>query len=131
MIRFDHLGVAVADLEAALAAYTAGLGLAVHGVEEVPSDGVRVAMLPLADGRIELLEPTSPAGPVGRFLADRGPGLHHVALAVPDLNAALEQARRAGLRLIDETPRPGAGGRRVAFIHPRSLGGVLIELCQA
>lgn len=131
MTGLDHVGIAVADLDEAVRFYTTGLGLRLAGVEEAASDRVRVAVLPVAGARIELLAPTSPESPVARFLAGRGPGLHHIALAVPDVHAALERARSAGLRLIDEAPRRGAGGRLVAFIHPKSAGGVLIELCQS
>lgn len=128
--RIDHLGIAVESLDEALQAYTAGLGLELAGREEVEEQGVRVAMLPTEAGRIELLEPTRPDSPIARFLATRGPGLHHVALEVEDIHKALEQAQAAGLRLIDATPRRGAGGSLVAFIHPKSLGGVLVEFVE-
>ncbi|MDI3297698.1 MAG: methylmalonyl-CoA epimerase [Bacillota bacterium] len=126
----DHIGVAVADLEAALPRWGA-LGLEAVRVEEVAGERVRVALLPFAGGgRIELLEPTEPDGPVGRFLARRGAGLHHVALQVQDLRQALREAEAAGLEPIDRAPRRGAEGRWVAFLRPGALDGVLVELCQ-
>lgn len=135
--RLDHIGIAVENMEQASLVYVAGLGLAVERVEEVPADGVRVAFLSWAssdvrgEGRLELLEPLGPDTPVGRFLRSRGPGLHHLAFAVPDIYQAADRAKAAGLFLIEGYPRQGAGGRLVAFIHPKSASGVLIELCQA
>lgn len=132
----DHIGVAVENLDQALTAYTAGLGLTLERVEEVPGDGVRVAFLSWSGfegpggARIELLEPLGPDTPVGRFLRSRGPGLHHLAFFVPDVAQAASRAQAAGLVLIDGYPRQGAGGRLVAFIHPKSVSGVLVELCQ-
>ncbi|MGH9467268.1 MAG: methylmalonyl-CoA epimerase [Terriglobales bacterium] len=126
----DHLGVAVRDLDAACRVY-ALLGIEAEGREEVPHEGVRVAMLPLASGRIELLEPTSPDSTVGRFLAKRGEGLHHVALAVPDLPAAIARLKSSGAKLVNETVQTGAGGHQYVFVHPSSSGGVLLELIQA
>lgn len=130
MVTLDHIGIAVTDLEAGLSVYTAGLGLELAEIEEVQEQGVRVAMLPLGEGKIELLEPTSPGSPIARFLEKKGPGIHHLALLVEDVAASLEKARQAGLELIDEIPRRGAGGSLVAFVHPRSTGGVLVEFCQ-
>lgn len=125
----DHIGIAVADLDEALAAWRRlGLGEAV--IEDVPDQGVRVAMLPVGTGKIELLAPLTPDSPVGRFLERRGPGMHHVAFRVEDLEAALAEAQATGLELIDHEPRTGAGGARIAFLHPRSTGGTLVELCQ-
>lgn len=128
-MRIDHLGIAVADLEQALESYRA-LGLEPTGSEEVPEQRVTVTFLPIGESKLELLCPTGPEGPIAKFLADGKKGLHHVALAVDDIEAALEKARQAGLRLIDERPRRGAGGALIAFIHPASTAGVLIELCQ-
>lgn len=125
----DHVGIAVANLEEALAAW-GRLGLGEPVIEEIPDQGVRVAMLPVRTGKIELLEPLRPDSPVGRFLERRGPGLHHVALRVDDLEAALAAAEARGLELIDRRPRTGAGGSRIAFLHPRATGGTLVELCQ-
>jgi len=128
--ELDHIGIAVREIESALVAYRDALGLSVDGVETVPEQSVKVAMLALGQAHIELLEPTDPDGPVGKFLAARGEGIHHISLSVPDLPAALAAARAAGLRLIDETPRVGAGGKLIAFLHPKSTHGVLIELSQ-
>ncbi|MEW6308658.1 MAG: methylmalonyl-CoA epimerase [Bacillota bacterium] len=128
-MRIDHLGIAVADLEQALESYRA-LGLEPTGSEEVPEQRVTVTFLPIGESKLELLCPTGPEGPIAKFLADGKKGLHHVALAVDDIEAALEKARQAGLRLIDERPRRGAGGALIAFVHPASTAGVLIELCQ-
>jgi methylmalonyl-CoA epimerase len=128
--KLDHIGIAVQKLEPALVAYRDALGLELELIEVVPDQRVRVAMLVLGSSHIELLEPTEPEGPVGKFLAARGEGIHHISLSVPDIHAALESARAAGLRLIDETPRIGAGGKLIAFIHPKSTHGVLIELSQ-
>ena len=126
----DHLGLAVNDLAEARRGYEDGLGMRVISEEEVPEQRVRVVKLDAGGSHLELLEPTDPDGPVGRFLARRGPGIHHVALRVPDLPAALAELESAGVRLVDREPRIGAGGKRIAFIHPRSTGGILIELCE-
>ena len=125
----DHLGVAVESLEDSLRLYHELLGLPLLYTEEVESDGVRAAVLDLGFGHLELLEATGPESPIARFLEKRGPGIHHVALAVDDCAVALRAAADAGLRLIDETPRPGAGGKNIGFVHPKSTGGVLLELC--
>ncbi len=124
----DHLGIAVNDLAAAVSFYET-LGLAVAHRESVASEKVNVAMLPAGDSCIELLEPTAPDSPISKFLEKRGPGLHHVALKVPDLLAAVERLRASGARLLNE-PRQGAGGHLYVFVHPASTGGVLIELIQ-
>jgi LAO/AO transport system kinase len=130
-VRLDHLGVAVADPEAALAFWRDGLGLSVGHREEVASERVTVTMLPVGSSRVELLEPLAgDGGPVGAFLDKRGGGIHHVCLEVADIEAALGRLRAAGAQLVGEAPRPGAGGRLVAFVHPRSTGGVLVELSQ-
>ncbi|HUX66781.1 MAG TPA: methylmalonyl-CoA epimerase [Terriglobales bacterium] len=128
----DHLGIAVRDLEAACRFYAA-LGFAVEGTEEVAHEQVRVAMLPLGagPGRIELLQPTAADSAVGRFLAKRGEGLHHVALRVPDLAAAVGRLKAQGTRLVKEEIQVGAGGHRYVFVHPASAGGVLVELVEA
>lgn len=126
--RLDHLGVAVRSLEPALGLYRDCLGLTVGGIEEVPQEKVRVAFVPVGDTRIELLEPTGPDSPVARFLDKRGEGLHHLCFEVDSLEVALDPARVGGLELLPGYPRAGAGGERVAFFHPRSTGGVLIEL---
>jgi methylmalonyl-CoA epimerase len=126
----DHLGVAVSDLESTLPLYHDMLGLELLYVEEVESDRVKVAVLAFGSGHLELLEPTSEDSPVARFIEKRGPGLHHVALRVNDCGTALQAVADAGFDLIDRNPRPGAGGKRIGFVHPRSTGGVLLELCQ-
>ena len=128
--RLDHVGVAVRSLEQALAPYRDGLGLAVQEIEEVATEQVRVAFLPAGDTRIELLEPTSAESAIARFLDRRGEGIHHLCFQVDDIEAALRRLRAAGVRLVDEVPRPGAGGCRVAFVHPKGMGGVLVELVE-
>jgi methylmalonyl-CoA epimerase len=127
----DHLGIAVPSIEEALAFYRDALGLEVAATETVADQGVNVAMLPVGESRVELLEATGPDTPVGKFLARRGPGLHHICYRVPDIRAALDRLRAAGARLIDEEPRVGAGGHLVAFVHPSATGGVLVELAEA
>ncbi len=127
-VAIDHLGIAVNDLSASIAFYES-LGLHVAHRETVETEKVHVAMLPTADSRIELLEPAAPDSPISNFLARRGPGLHHVALRVPDLDLAVARLRESGARLLNE-PRAGAGGHRYVFIHPASTGGVLLELIQ-
>jgi len=128
-IRLAHLGIVVRRIEAA-EALTRRLGLAAARHETLEREGVRAAFVPVGGSEIELLEPLAAVGPVGRFLAGRGEGIHHVALEVPDIELALARARAAGMRLIDEVPRPGADGSRVAFIHPASAHGVLFELVE-
>lgn len=130
MRRIDHIGIAVHDLDEAMAPYVEGLGIQVDHTEEVADQGVRVAMLPVGETNIELLEPTSEESPIARFLASKGPGIHHIALAVDDIDAAIRRMLDAGVRMIDAEPRPGAGGSRVAFAHPKAMGGVLVELVE-
>ena len=129
-MRIDHIGIATRELESALAVWTEALGLEVEGTEEVPDQGVRVAMLPIGETRIELLEPLSEESPVGKFIEKRGPGIHHIAIQVKDIAAALEQLRQKGTRLIDNSPRLGANNCLVAFIHPAATNGVLLELVE-
>jgi len=128
--KIDHIGVAVASIDAALAAYQA-LGLAETHREEVASQRVRTAFLPVGESSIELLEPTSEDSPVAKFLAKRGGGVHHICFAVADIDAALRDLSERGFRLIHTRAVPGAGGKRVAFLHPDSANGVLIELSEA
>ena len=128
--RIDHVGVAVDDMDAALALYRDELGLPLAHREVVDAQGVDAALLDVGDGHVELLAPLGPDTPVGKYLERRGPGLHHVAYAVEDIDAELERLRAAGLRLIDERPRTGIRNSRVAFLHPGALGGVLTELVQ-
>lgn len=130
MRRIDHIGIAVPDLDIAMAPYVEGLGISVDHEEEVASQKVRVAMLPVGETNIELLEPTSEDSPIAKFLGRKGPGIHHIALAVDDIEAALQRMTDAGVRMIDTEPRPGAGGTRVAFAHPKAFNGVLIELVE-
>ena len=128
--RIDHIGVAVADLDAAIALHEQAYGMPLVHRETVESQGVEAVLLDVGDGHVELLRPLSEDTPVGRFLAKRGPGLHHVAYAVDDVEAALAGLRERGVRLIDETPRTGIRGSRVAFLHPAASGGVLTEIVQ-
>ncbi len=127
----DHIGVAVSDLAAALAFYRDALGLEVEGSEEVPAQRVRAHFLRAGASTLELLEATAEESPIARYLGKRGPGLHHVTLRVDDIAAALAELKTRGVRLIDEQPRPGAEGALVAFVHPASTHGVLVELKQA
>jgi methylmalonyl-CoA/ethylmalonyl-CoA epimerase len=123
-----HIGIAVRDLEAILPFYRSVLQL-----QDVPlddSDGARIVGLAAGDSLVELLESSDPQSPIGKFVAARGPGIHHICFAVDDLEAALERCRAAGLRLIDQTPRLGAEGKRIAFIHPTATAGVLVELSE-
>ncbi len=122
----DHVGVAVASIRESAATFEPIMGATCSSVEELPGHDVNVAFV----GSIELIEPRSSASPVARFLARRGPGIHHVAYRVPDLRATLQDLNTRGFQLIDEEPRPGARGHLVAFIHPKSTGGTLIELVQ-
>jgi methylmalonyl-CoA/ethylmalonyl-CoA epimerase len=128
LIRIDHIGIAVRDLASAVKEYEA-LGFEVERVEEVPTEKVRAAFLPLGDSHLELLEPTEPGSVIARFLEKRS-GIHHICVLVDDIEAELARLKSAGVALVDETPRPGAGGSRVAFVHPRAAGGVLLELKQ-
>jgi methylmalonyl-CoA/ethylmalonyl-CoA epimerase len=129
-MKIDHIGIATRGISDALIFYRDALGLEVMETEEVADQMVRVAMLPLGESRIELLEATSEESPIARFLEKRGPGIHHIAVRVDDIRAALAKLREKGARLIDQEPRMGAGGCLVAFVHPSSTGGVLLELVQ-
>jgi methylmalonyl-CoA/ethylmalonyl-CoA epimerase len=126
----DHVGVAVPSIEAALPLYRDVLGMELVHRETIAEQGVDAALLDVGESHVELIEPLSPESGVGRFLAERGAGLHHVAYRVSDIEDALESCRAAGLRLIDSSPRPGIRGSRVAFLHPRATGGVLTEIVQ-
>jgi len=128
--RVDHIGVAVEDLDAAIALYGERLDLELVHRETVESQGVEAVLLDVGENHVELLRPLSPDTPVGKFLAKRGPGLHHVAYQTTDIEGTLEALRAAGMRLIDEQPRTGIRGSRVAFLHPGSSGGVLTEIVQ-
>jgi len=128
--QIDHVGVAVEDLDAAIALHEQTYGLALAHREVVEEQGVEAVLLDAGESHVELLRPLQPDTAVGRFLASRGPGLHHVAYRVADIDAALDALRDRGLQLIDETPRAGIRDSRVAFVHPRSTGGVLTEIVQ-
>jgi len=130
MTKIDHIGIATNAIDEAVRFYRDALQLEVEEVEEVAEQKVRVAMLPVGESRIELLEPTSGDSPISKFLEKRGPGIHHIAVRVKDIKAALQSLKSKGARLIDEEPRNGAAGCLVAFVHPSSTGGVLIELVQ-
>ena len=128
--RVDHIGVAVEDLEAAIALHEDAYGMALVHREVVDDQGVEAVLLDVGENHVELLRPLAEESPVGRFLANRGPGLHHVAYQVTDVQAVLADLRARGLQLIDETPRAGIRGSRVAFLHPAACGGVLTEIVQ-
>src|SRR5574338_126601 len=128
--RIDHTGIAVADLEAAIALYEETFAMPLVHREVVTSQGVEAVLLDVGDGHVELLSPLGEDTPVGKFLARKGPGLHHVAYAVEDIEATLEQLSAAGVELIDAKPRAGIRDSLVAFLHPRSTGGVLTEIVQ-
>jgi methylmalonyl-CoA/ethylmalonyl-CoA epimerase len=129
-MKVDHIGIAIKGLDEALAVWRDALGLEVEHTEEVAEQGVRVTMLRVGESHIELLQPLTENSPVGKFLEKRGPGIHHIAVRVPDIEAALAQLKEKGTRLIDEKPRLGARGCLVAFVHPSSANGVLLELVQ-
>jgi methylmalonyl-CoA/ethylmalonyl-CoA epimerase len=129
-MKLDHIGIATRELEEGFAVWRDALGLELSTTEEVPDQGVRVAMLEIGDTHVELLEPLTPDSTVGRFLAKRGPGIHHLAVEVKDIRASLSDLKSRGARLIDEEPRIGARGCLVAFVHPTSTNGVLLELVQ-
>ena len=129
-MKIDHIGIATNAFAEATSVFCDTLGLSAGETEEVPSQKVRVAMLPVGESRIELLEATSPDSPISKFLARRGPGIHHIAFGVSDIRVALADLKSKGIRLIDEEPRAGSGGCLVAFLHPSSTGGVLIELVE-
>lgn len=130
-MKIDHIGIATRGIQEAMKFYLDALGLDLAETEEVAEQKVRVAMLPIGESRIELLEATSADSPIARFLEKRGPGIHHIAVRVDDIHVALSGLRQKGARLIDEEPRLGAGGCLVAFVHPSSTGGVLLELVQS
>lgn len=130
VVKVDHIGIAVSDLAESLKMYTDILGMTLHGTETVEEQKVKTAFLPLGDTEIELLESTAPDGPIGKFIEARGQGIQHIAFRVDDIEAALAELKAKGVRLIDEKPRYGAGGAKIAFLHPKATGGVLIELCQ-
>ena len=129
-MKLDHIGIATNSIEEGLAVWRDALGLKVDATKEVTEHGVKVCMLAVGDTHVELLEPLGAETSVGKFLAKRGPGMHHIAIEVADIKASLAELKSKGARLIDETPRVGAGGCLVAFVHPSSVNGVLLELVQ-
>jgi methylmalonyl-CoA epimerase len=128
--QVDHIGVAVKSIDAASKLYTNVLGLKMTGIEEVASQKVKTAFIPAGESEIELLESTSDDGPIAKFIEKNGEGIQHIALRVDNIETALEELKQLGIKLIDEKPRIGAGGARIAFIHPKATNGVLLELCQ-
>lgn len=128
--KIDHIGIAVKDLNESLKVYTEILGLKSTGVETVTEQKVNVAFIPIGESEIELLESTEPDGAVAKFIEKNGEGIQHIALRVDNIEKTLEDLKARGVRLIDEKPRKGAGGARIAFIHPKATNGILIELCE-
>ena len=128
--RIDHIGVAVEDLDAAIKLYERGFEMELVHRETVESQGVEAVLLDVGEGHVELLAPLGPDTPVGKFIAKKGPGIHHAAYSADDLDATLEQAKAAGMRMIDETARVGIRGSRVAFVHPAATGSVLTEIVE-
>lgn len=130
-LKVDHIGVAVRSLEDAIRMYSEGLGMEVMSIQVVPEQKTRVALIPVGESRLELLEATDADSPVARFIARRGEGIHHICLQVDDLAAAISRLRSAGIRTVDPEPQKGAGNCLVAFVRPSALGGVLLELSQS
>ncbi|MEM2175767.1 MAG: methylmalonyl-CoA epimerase [Archaeoglobaceae archaeon] len=128
-MRIDHIGIAVKSLDDAIKTFEA-LGFKVKGIEEVKEQKVKVAMLPIGESKIELLEATTEDSAIAKFLVSRGEGIHHIAINVENIEKSLETAKSSGIKLIDEKPRIGAGGKKVAFLHPRSTHGVLLEFVE-
>jgi len=130
VIKINHIGLATAGIEDALRVFGEGLGLEVTGSEDIEGDMTRVTFAPLGESRLEFLEPIDGEGPVQKFLEKQGPGIHHICLEVEDLPGMLARLRSLGVELVDEQPRPGAHGTQVAFVHPKSANGVLVELVE-
>lgn len=131
LTKINHIGIAVQSLEVALPLYRDQLSMPFAGIEEVSEQKVRVAMLHIGESKIELLEPTSTESPIAKFIEKNGSGIHHIAYEVVNIESAIATLKNSGVRMIDESPRNGAHGSRIAFIHPKSSGGVLTELCQS
>lgn len=129
-MKIDHLGIAVQSLDETVKFYHDILGLPLKGIEEVASQKVRVAMLPIGESKIELLEPTDPESSIAKFMEKRGQGIHHVAVQVDDVQAEFERLKNLGVQFIGEEPTIGAGGSKIIFVHPKSTNGVLLELCE-
>jgi methylmalonyl-CoA/ethylmalonyl-CoA epimerase len=130
ILKIDHLGIAVNSIDQGKNFWTLALGLDFEGTETVSEQKVTTAFLPVGESEVELLESTSPDGPIAKYLEKKGEGIQHVAFRVDNLEAALAELKEKGIRLIDEKPRNGAGGARIAFLHPKSTNGVLVELCE-
>lgn len=130
ILKIDHLGIAVKSIAAGEKFWTDVLGMVCEGSETVAEQGVTTAFFPVGGSEVELLEPTSAESPVGKFLEKKGEGIHHISLQVEDIEAALAELKEKGVRLIDATPRRGAGGTKIAFIHPGATHGILVELCE-
>jgi methylmalonyl-CoA/ethylmalonyl-CoA epimerase len=127
--HIEHIGIAVKNLDASVNFYEKIMGLKCHNIEEVKEQKVRTAIFKIGESKIELLETTEPDGPIGRFIKDKGEGIHHIALAVKDVQEALDQVKSKGVSLVDNVPRKGAENLNIAFLHPKSTNGVLMELC--
>ena len=130
MKNIDHIGIAVSNIQESLSFWQASLGIEPHGIEEIADRKLRTAFLPVGNTNIELLEATGVESTIAKFIEKRGEGLHHIAIRVDDIDAALAELKAKGVQLIDETPRNGAGGARIAFVSPKSTHGVLLELCE-
>jgi len=130
ILKIDHLGIAVNSIEDGKRFWLDALGLHFEGTETIEEQKVTTAFFPVGESEVELLESTSPDGPVAKYLEKKGPGIHHVAFCVENIDEALAELKEKGVRLIDETPRKGAGGARIAFLHPKATNGVLVELCE-
>jgi len=128
--HIDHIGVAVKNIEQAGKFYTDILGLKIEGVENVADQKVNVAFIPITDSEVELLESTDPDGPVAKYIDTRGEGVQHIAFCVENIEEALDELKTKGVRLIDQEPRKGAGGAKIAFVHPKETNGVLVEICE-
>jgi methylmalonyl-CoA/ethylmalonyl-CoA epimerase len=130
ILKIDHLGIAVNSIDQGRAFWSDILGLQYEGSETVAEQNVTTAFFPVGDSEVELLESTTPDGPVAKFIEKKGEGIQHIAFRVENIDAALDELKQKGVKLIDEQPRIGAGGAKIAFLHPRSTGGILVELCQ-
>ncbi len=130
VLKLDHIGIAVKNLDETLKFYTEALGLEIHGTETIEEQKVKVAFLPVGDTEVELLESTAPDGPIARFIEKKGEGIQHMAFKVENIEEAIEYMKEKGFRMIDEKPRYGAGGAKIAFMHPKSSHGVLVELSE-
>jgi methylmalonyl-CoA/ethylmalonyl-CoA epimerase len=130
ILKIDHLGIAVNSIEDGKNFWMDALGLEFEGSETVEEQKVTTAFFPVGESEVELLESTAPDGPIAKFLEKKGPGIHHVAFRVDNLEAALAELKEKGIKLIDEKPRMGAGGAKIAFLHPKATNGILVELCE-